>query len=115
MKSITEELVADTVPSSGRRCEKFLRLRAPLCKNALKAALILGRSGSRSNLFPNEKPQAPRGCVQLVPRHHIKVTGSLGRRRNPPAVRQRFQMPADGGLGELHDGAELGYRQLVTL
>ena len=34
---------------------------------------------------------------------------------NPAAVDQRLEVPADGGLRQLHDGAQLGDRQLVAV
>ena len=53
--------------------------------------------------------------ASIVTRHRVEVARAFMARRNPPAVRQRLQVTADGGLGELQDAAQLRDRQLVPI
>ena len=115
VNALAEEIIAHPVPLSGRRREKFLRLRAALGKHRLHAALIVHGGGRRPDLLAHERPQPARRCIEIVARHRIHVAGAFGARRNPAAVGQCLQMAAHRRLRQLHDAAELRDGQLVAV
>src|SRR3954468_11638513 len=128
MKAVAELLVAQLVPLSCRRREELLRF-CPACGDGrLQPAMILSGGRTRGALLTDELPQAVRRVGRLAtvraslaagtghrPRHRVEMARTFGARRDPPAVRQRFEMATDGGLRQLHDAAELGDSQLVTV
>ena len=115
VKAIAEQIVADAIPLAGRRGEELLRLGAPLGERRLQPPLILRRGRRRSDLLAHQQPQPPRRGIEILARHRVEVAGAFGARRHPAAVGQRLEVPADRGLRQLDDAAQLGHRQLVPI
>src|SRR3954470_13527016 len=118
MKAVAELLVAQLVPLSCRRREELLRF-CPACRDGrLQPAMILSGGRTRADLLTDELPQAVRRVDRLAavraslaawtrrrPRHRVEVARTFRARRDPSAVRQRFEMATDRGLRQLHDAA----------
>ena len=115
MKAIAKQFVAQPIPLTGRRGEKFLGLRSPLGDRRGKATLILQRGRRGADLLANERPQPPRGGVEIVPGRRIQVARALGAGSNPSAVGQGLQVAAHRRLRQLHDDAQLGHGQLLAI
>src|SRR4051794_28997919 len=110
MKAVAELLVAQLVPLSCRRREELLRF-CPACRDGrLQSAMILSGGGTRGDLLTHELPQALRRVGHLAtvraslaagtgrrPRHRVEVAGTFRARRDPSAIRQRFEMATDCG------------------
>ena len=79
-----------------------------------RASTLFSRRASWSapavsaDLLAQQRPQPPRRPAALVERQRVVAARAVAPRRHPAGVRQRLQMPADGGLRQLEHGAELG-------
>src|SRR3954467_11334139 len=108
MKAVAELLVAQLVPLSCRRREELLGF-CPVCGDGrLQPAMILSGGRTRGDLLTDELPQAVRRVDRLAaarasraaawprrrPRHRVEVARTFRARRDPSAVRQRFEMAA---------------------
>ena len=115
VRRAAEQLLAQLVPLPRRRLEELLRLRLAPRQDALQAPRILIGPGGRAHLLAQQRPQPSRGRLALVERQRVVPAGAVAPRRHPVGVRQRLQVPADGGLRQLEDRAQLRHRQLVAL
>ena len=97
----------------GGRREELLRLRLPPCQHAFQPPCVLIGAGRDADLLAKQRPQPPRRLAQLVERQRVVAAGPVPPGRDPAGVGQRFQVPADGGLRQLEDRAQLRHRQLV--
>ena len=86
------------------------RASTPFRRRASWSAPAVG-----ADLLAQQRPQPPRRRVALVERQRVVAARAVAARRDPAGVRQRLQVPADGGLRQLQHGAELRHRQLVPL
>src|SRR5581483_9140900 len=115
IEAVAEHLAPDAVPLSGLRAEERLRLRLSRREHAREAAVVLIGDRQRRRLLAEEGPEAARRRLERLGRHPVETARTLGTRGDPALVGEDLQVPADGRLRRLQDGAELGDRELVSL
>ena len=80
-----------------------------------RSSLILSRGARRTNLLADEQPEAAGRPVHPVPAHRVEVARAFRPCGDPAGVGQRFEVPADGRLRQLHNAAKLGHGQFVPV
>lgn len=86
-----------------------------MLEESLEAELVLGGRRPAVDLLAGNEPEPPGGGVELVQQGPVKMGGAVAAGANPAEVGEHFQMPADGGLGQLENVAKLGHAELLTI
>ena len=107
------KLTAKGVPFGGSAGEEGLAVGAML-KKSLEPELVLHDRGPAFGLFAGDKPQSPGGGIKFIEQSPIKVGGSFLAIADPAEIAEDFQMPADGGLGELQDIAQFSDAEFLS-
>ncbi len=113
--AMAEQLAPQPIPLVRRGREERLGLGAPPIEDAPEPPLVLLRAGCPGHLIPDDRPQTARALVRPVTGHAVVAAGPVPPRHHPPAVGQRLEVPADGGLRQLQYCADLRHRELVPL
>ena len=114
LELLAEELGPQAIPLARGRREELRRLRPPLGQRRFGAARVLFGGRGVTRLLADERPETRRRLIERC-RQPVVARGAVAARGHPVVVGQRLQVAADGGLRQLHDGAEFGDGQFVPL
>jgi hypothetical protein len=110
-----EQLGPHLVPLRRGAREELLRPRVAVGEDALHALRVAARRGQRLRLLAHGRPQATRRAIERAQVEAVAVGRAVAARREPAGVGEDLEVPAHRRLRQLHDGAQLGHRQLMAL